>query len=49
MHLMLASLRWRVPIISALGAGGKIDPASVITADISETHMDPMAEFVRKR
>jgi len=37
-----------IPCVSAMGAGGKMDPAAVETADISKTHSCPLAKVVRK-
>lgn len=36
-------------IISSMGAGGKMDPTQIRVADISQTDVDPMAQYVRKR
>ncbi len=36
-------------IISSMGAGGKMDPTQIRVADISETDVCPMAQYVRKR
>ncbi len=38
-----------VPIISAMGAGNKLDPTKFIVSDISKTHTDPLARAVRTR
>jgi tRNA threonylcarbamoyladenosine dehydratase len=36
-------------IISSMGAGGKMDPTRIRVTDISQTDVDPMAQYVRKR
>lgn len=36
-------------IISSMGAGGKMDPTQIRVADISQTNICPMAQYVRKR
>jgi tRNA A37 threonylcarbamoyladenosine dehydratase len=36
-------------IISSMGAGGKMDPTKIQITDISRTHTDPLAQYVRKR
>lgn len=36
-------------IISSMGAGGKMDPTRIEVTDISKTHTDPLAQYVRKR
>ena len=37
-----------VRIISAMGAGGKLDPMKFLVSDISKTETDPLARAVRK-
>lgn len=37
-----------VPIISAMGAGGKLDPTAFIVADIFSTEYDPLARAMRR-
>ncbi|WP_304544894.1 tRNA threonylcarbamoyladenosine dehydratase [Desulforamulus aquiferis] len=37
-----------IPIISSMGAGNKLDPASFKVADISETSVDPLARVIRR-
>jgi len=36
-------------IISSMGAGGKTDPSKIQIADISKTHNDKLARYIRKR
>jgi tRNA threonylcarbamoyladenosine dehydratase len=38
-----------VPIVSSMGAGAKLDPTRIKVADISKTHNDKLAHYVRKR
>jgi tRNA A37 threonylcarbamoyladenosine dehydratase len=38
-----------LPIISSMGAGGKVDPSQVQVLDISETYNCNLAKYVRKR
>ena len=38
-----------IPIVTSLGAGGKVDPSMVQIADISKTHTCTLAKYVRKR
>lgn len=38
-----------IPIISAMGAGGKLNPSLVQLADLSETHTCNLARYVRKK
>ena len=37
-----------VPVVSALGAGNKLDPTKLVVADISKTEYDPLAKVIRK-
>ena len=37
-----------VPVISAMGAGNKIDPSRFEVADIYETSIDPLARVMRR-
>jgi tRNA threonylcarbamoyladenosine dehydratase len=36
-------------LVSSMGAGGKMDPTRIEVTDISKTHTDPLAQYVRKR
>lgn len=38
-----------LPVVSSMGAGNKLDPAQVKTADISKTHGCPLARAVRRQ
>jgi tRNA threonylcarbamoyladenosine dehydratase len=38
-----------IPIVSSLGAGGKVDPTRVTITDIAETHQCNLARYVRKK
>ena len=35
-------------MISAMGAGNKMDPSAFMVADISKTEMDPLAKVMRR-
>ncbi len=48
-HLMAACFKRGIPIISSMGAGGKMDPAQVEIADISKSHHCKLARVMRKR
>ena len=37
-----------IPVISAMGAGNKLDPLAIKVAEISQTHTCPLAKAVRK-
>lgn len=46
--LVEAAAQSGTPIISAMGAGNKVDPSSFIVADISQTSVCPLAKVMRK-
>jgi tRNA A37 threonylcarbamoyladenosine dehydratase len=39
----------KLPIVSSMGAGGKVDPSQIIVTDISKTYVCNLARYVRKR
>jgi len=46
---LLAACRSRkIKVVCSTGAGGRSDPTSIRTADLTETTMDPLAAVVRK-
>lgn len=47
--LIKAASKAKVKVISAMGAGGKLDPSKVKVADISKTRECKFAQTVRKR
>jgi tRNA A37 threonylcarbamoyladenosine dehydratase len=47
--LLIETFKRKIPLVSAMGAGGKIDPSKVAVVDISKTHQCPLASSVRKR
>ena len=47
--LIVAALERKIPIVSSMGAGAKIDPTQLEIADISKTHHCPLAHMLRKR
>ena len=48
-HLIANAYRKNIPVISSMGAAGRLDANAIITADLSETHTCPLARFVRRR
>jgi tRNA A37 threonylcarbamoyladenosine dehydratase len=47
--LIKKSLDLNLPIVSSMGAGGKVDPSQIIITDISKTYVCNLARYVRKR
>jgi len=48
LHLLKRCLELRIPVVSSMGAGGRVDPTQVRVNDLSETHTDQFAKDVRK-
>jgi tRNA A37 threonylcarbamoyladenosine dehydratase len=48
-RLIVESLKRNLPLFSAMGAAGKIDPTQVRVADIAKSTICPLAKRVRKR
>ena len=46
--LIVTAMDKKIPIISSMGAGNKLDPTQFKVTDISKTHVCPMAKAVRK-
>lgn len=46
-QLLEACVRRGIPVVSAMGAGGRMDPTRVRVSDLSETRIDPFARLVR--
>jgi tRNA A37 threonylcarbamoyladenosine dehydratase len=44
-----AALAAHIPIVSSMGAGGKIDPTQIRVADIGQTRVCRFAMYIRKR
>ena len=42
------SVAANTPVISAMGAGNKLDPTAFTVADISKTEVDPLARVMRR-
>ena len=47
--LLAEAVKQKIPIVSAMGAGGKTDPSKIQMADISKTYQCPLAACIRKR
>lgn len=45
--IILKAKELNIPVISAMGAGNKIDPTQLQVADIYQTKMDPLARVMR--
>ncbi len=47
--LIKKCLDMKLPIVSSMGAGGKVDPSQIMVTDISKTYVCNLARYVRKR
>jgi tRNA A37 threonylcarbamoyladenosine dehydratase len=47
-HLIATCLKRGIPLVSSMGAAARLDPTRIRTADLAETHRDPLARHVRK-
>ena len=47
-HLICAAQAAGVPVVSAMGAGNKVDAAALRVSDLCATHTDPLARILRR-
>ncbi|MCM1169888.1 MAG: tRNA threonylcarbamoyladenosine dehydratase [Bacteroides sp.] len=48
-YLLYHCVNRRLPVVSAMGSGGKLDPMQFKICDISQTYNCPLADVLRKR
>ncbi|HUW04736.1 MAG TPA: tRNA threonylcarbamoyladenosine dehydratase [Williamwhitmania sp.] len=48
-NLIAKTIAAGIPLVSSMGAGGKLDPTRVTISDISKSHHCPLAHMLRKR
>lgn len=48
-NLIKAAMDRRIPVVSVMGSGAKLDPTKIEVADIGSTHHCPLAHMLRKR
>lgn len=48
LHLLNECVKRGIPVVSSMGAAGRLDPTYIRVEDLCETHMDPFAKDVRK-
>ncbi len=48
LHLLHRCASLGIPVVSSMGAAGRLDPTAIRVADLCETHMCPFAKDVRK-
>jgi tRNA threonylcarbamoyladenosine dehydratase len=48
-YLIRQAMKKGLPLVSSMGAGGKLDPERVLVADFSRTHNCNLARMLRKR
>ena len=47
--LIKEALDRKIPLISSMGAGGKMDPSKIMVTDFAKTYNDKLARMLRKR
>lgn len=47
-HLLAHCVREGIPVVTATGSGGKLDPTAVRTVDLAQTTVDPLARELRR-
>lgn len=47
-HLLASCRAKNIPVVTSTGSGGRLDPARIEVADLSETDVDPLAKMIRK-
>jgi tRNA A37 threonylcarbamoyladenosine dehydratase len=47
-HLLAYCRTEGIPVVTATGSGGKLDPTSVRSADLAQTTVDPLAREIRR-
>jgi tRNA threonylcarbamoyladenosine dehydratase len=48
LNLLHNCLVRKLPVVSSMGAAGRLDPTLIRVEDLCETHMDPFAKDIRK-
>ncbi|MBX7097789.1 MAG: tRNA threonylcarbamoyladenosine dehydratase [Myxococcaceae bacterium] len=48
LNLLHECLARKLPVVSSMGAAGRLDPTRIRVEDLCETHMDPFAKDIRK-
>lgn len=48
LHLLHECVTRKIPVVSSMGAAGRLDPTMIRVEDLCETHMDPFAKDIRK-
>jgi tRNA A37 threonylcarbamoyladenosine dehydratase len=48
LHLLHRCVQLGLPVVSSMGAAGRLDPTALRVDDLSETIMDPFAKDIRK-
>jgi tRNA A37 threonylcarbamoyladenosine dehydratase len=48
-YLIYHSMQKGIPVVSSMGAGGKLDPTAIMVGDISESYNCKLARILRKR
>ncbi len=47
--LLVGAHERKIPVISSMGAGGKLDPSRIVVGDVMDSENCPLARHIRKR
>ena len=48
-HLIYETVKRNIPLISSMGAGGKLDPSKIAISEVADSYNCKLARMVRKR
>jgi len=49
LHLIHSCRQRKLPLVSAMGAAGRLNPAAICSGDLADTQMDPFAKNIRRQ
>jgi tRNA A37 threonylcarbamoyladenosine dehydratase len=49
LHLIHSCMQRKLPLVSAMGAAGRLNPSAIRSDDLSNTQMDPFAKNIRRQ
>jgi tRNA A37 threonylcarbamoyladenosine dehydratase len=49
LHLIHSCMQRKLPLVSAMGAAGRLNPSAIRSGDLADTQMDPFAKNIRRQ
>jgi tRNA A37 threonylcarbamoyladenosine dehydratase len=49
LHLIHSCMQRKLPLVSAMGAAGRLNPSAIRVDDLADTKMDPFAKNIRRQ